>query len=574
MATEVNAAAETSAAQPVTALHVGDLDVGVTEEELRPAKAIEVLNFTPLNGKRIRITYSNRDDCLRKSGAGNIFVKNLDEKIDHKALYEIFSSFGDIISSKVQYDAFGQSKGYGFVHYTSEEAAKKAIEELNGVRLHEKEVFVGPFMSKQEREKAAKFTNVFVKNLSEMTNEENLRTAFGEFGFITSVVVIRDKDGNSKCFGFVNFENAEDAAKSVEVLNGQTIDDKEWYVGKAQKKSEREQMLKIQHEQLTKVAMENSLGLNNLYLKNLDENIDDDKLKELFSPFGAITSCKVMRDPRGISKGSGFVAFSTRQEASKAITEMNGKMAGSKPLYVAVAEKKEARQTRLQALYTNTRPNTIVPPVTPRMLMYTGQQFLYAQTPPPILTPMPTFQYQRPFVPGTRPTGTTLPNSFFPMVQQHSQSPVPMLHQQVIFRGNPNRFPPGYGFPSVTARNTIGGMPSVPRESVPSPLHDQRVHRSVPIGALASALANASPAEQTMMLGESLYPLVEKLEPEMAAKVTGMLLEMDQTEVLNLLECPLSLRAKVIEAMHVLRNAPQEQPNSPSEHLASLVLNE
>lgn len=39
------------------------------------AKAFEVLNFTPLNGKSIRIAYSNRDGSLRKSGLGNIFVK-------------------------------------------------------------------------------------------------------------------------------------------------------------------------------------------------------------------------------------------------------------------------------------------------------------------------------------------------------------------------------------------------------------------------------------------------------------------------------------------------------------------
>ncbi|KAL0412571.1 UNVERIFIED_CONTAM: Polyadenylate-binding protein 8 [Sesamum radiatum] len=77
-----------------------------------------------------------------------------------------------------------------------------------------------------------------------------------------------------------------------------------------------------------------------------------------------------------------------------------------------------------------------------------------------------------------------------------------------------------------------------------------------------------------MMLGESLYPLVEQLEPEMAAKVTGMLLEMDQTEVLHLLESPESLRAKVEEAMEVLKIAPQRQANSTANQLASLVLSE
>ncbi|CAI9261327.1 unnamed protein product [Lactuca saligna] len=66
----------------------------------------------------------------------------------------------------------------------------------------------------------------------------------------------------------------------------------------------------------------------------------------------------------------------------------------------------------------------------------------------------------------------------------------------------------------------------------------------MPITALASSLANAPPEQQRTMLGESLYPLVDQLEPENAAKVTGMLLEMDQTEVLHLLESPDALKAK------------------------------
>lgn len=75
------------------------------------------------------------------------------------------------------------------------------------------------------------------------------------------------------------------------------------------------------------------------------------------------------------------------------------------------------------------------------------------------------------------------------------------------------------------------------------------------------------------MLGEALYPLVDNLEHDAAAKVTGMLLEMDQTEVLHLIESPDALKAKVAEAMDVLRNVAQ-QVNNPADQLASLSLNE
>ncbi|MQL95359.1 hypothetical protein Taro_028025 [Colocasia esculenta] len=314
-------------------------------------RALDVLNFTPLNGKPIRIMYSNRDPSIRKSGAANIFIKNLDKTIDNKALYDTFSVFGNILSCKIATDPSGQSKGYGFVQFDQEEAAQNAISKLNGMLLNDKQVFVGPFVRKQERENAvnkAKFNNVFVKNLSESTTEEDLKIIFGEFGNITSSVVMREGDGKSKCFGFVNFENADDAAQAVEGLNGKKFDDKEWYVGKAQKKSERELELKAKFEQNMKEAVDKYQGLN-LYLKNLDDSIDDEKLKELFSEYGMITSCKVMKDPNGVSRGSGFVAFSTPEEANRALLEMNGKMVANKPLFVALAQRKEDRRARLQA---------------------------------------------------------------------------------------------------------------------------------------------------------------------------------------------------------------------------------
>lgn len=76
------------------------------------------------------------------------------------------------------------------------------------------------------------------------------------------------------------------------------------------------------------------------------------------------------------------------------------------------------------------------------------------------------------------------------------------------------------------------------------------------------------------MLGENLYPLVEQLEPDNAAKVTGMLLEMDQPEVLHLLESPEALKSKVAEAMDVLRNVSQQQAGGTVDQLASLSLND
>uniref|UniRef100_A0A8C5IHA0 PABC domain-containing protein n=1 Tax=Junco hyemalis TaxID=40217 RepID=A0A8C5IHA0_JUNHY len=60
----------------------------------------------------------------------------------------------------------------------------------------------------------------------------------------------------------------------------------------------------------------------------------------------------------------------------------------------------------------------------------------------------------------------------------------------------------------------------------------------------ASLLAAAPPQEQKQMIGERLYPLIHVMHPSLAGKITGMLLEIDNSELLLLLESPDSLRSK------------------------------
>lgn len=135
--------------------------------------------------------WSQRDPSLRKSGVGNVFIKNLDKTIDNKAMYDTFSAFGNILSCKVAQDENGQSKGYGFVHFETEESAQASIEKVNGKLLNQKKVFVGRFIPRKEREKelgekAKLFTNVYVKNFGDELGEETLREMFEKYGKITS----------------------------------------------------------------------------------------------------------------------------------------------------------------------------------------------------------------------------------------------------------------------------------------------------------------------------------------------------------------------------------------------------
>merc|ERR1712187_278020 len=78
----------------------------------------------------------------------------------------------------------------------------------------------------------------------------------------------------------------------------------------------------------------------------------------------------------------------------------------------------------------------------------------------------------------------------------------------------------------------------------------------------AAALAAAPPQVQKQMIGEKLYPAISKFQPELAGKITGMMLEMDNSELLMLLESESQLRTKVDEAIRVLSSSDSSAPGS------------
>lgn len=315
-------------------------------------RAMEQLNYTPIRGRPCRIMRSERDPGKRRAGQGNIFIKNLDEAIDNKALHDTFAAFGKILSCKVASNENG-SLGYGFVHYETNESAEAAIKHVNGMLLNDKKVYVAHHISKKDRqakieEARAQYTNVYVKNLDPAVTQEEFENLFKDFGEITSAVLSTDEEGKSRGFGFVNFAEHEQAAKAVESLNDKEFHGQKLFLGRAQKKAEREEELRRAYEAAKNEKLAKYQGVN-LYIKNLPEEFDDERLQEEFAPFGTVTSAKVMRTSTGASRGFGFVCYSAPEEANKAVAEMNGKMLDNRPLYVALAQRKDVRHQQLAA---------------------------------------------------------------------------------------------------------------------------------------------------------------------------------------------------------------------------------
>ncbi|XP_006503087.1 polyadenylate-binding protein 4 isoform X7 [Mus musculus] len=402
---------------------------------------------------------------------------------------------------------------------------------------------------------------------------------------------MRDSSGKSKGFGFVSYEKHEDANKAVEEMNGKEMSGKAIFVGRAQKKVERQAELKRKFEQLKQERISRYQGVN-LYIKNLDDTIDDEKLRREFSPFGSITSAKVMLED-GRSKGFGFVCFSSPEEATKAVTEMNGRIVGSKPLYVALAQRKEERKAHLTNQYMQRVAGMRALPASAILNQFqpaAGGYFVpavpQAQGRPPYYTPNQLAQMR----PNPRWQQGGRPQGFQGMPSALRQSgPRPALrHLAPTGSECPDRLAMDFGGAGAAQQGLTdscqsGGVPTAvpnlaPRAAVaaaapravapykyassvrsphpaiqPLQAPQPAVHVQGQEPLTASMLAAAPPQEQKQMLGERLFPLIQTMHSNLAGKITGMLLEIDNSELLHMLESPESLRSKVDEAVAVLQ---------------------
>ncbi|KAI0082643.1 polyadenylate binding protein [Panus rudis PR-1116 ss-1] len=564
-------------------------------------RALEQLNYSLIKGRACRIMWSQRDPALRKTGQGNIFIKNLDEAIDNKALHDTFAAFGNVLSCKVATDEHGRSKGYGFVHYETAEAAETAIKAVNGMLLNDKKVYVGHHISRKERqskieEMKSQFTNIYVKNLDPEVTQEEFKELFEQFGNVTSAVIQTDEEGKSKGFGFVNFENHEQAQKAVDALHDSDFKGRKLFVARAQKKAEREEELRKQYEQAKMEKLSKYQGVN-LYIKNLDDDIDDERLRTEFEPFGTITSAKVMRDEKGTSKGFGFVCFSTPDEATKAVAEMNNKIIGTKPLYVSLAQRRDVRRQQLESQIAQRNQIRMQQAAVHGMPGYVGGPMYYPPGPggyppqggrgmmgygqPGMMPPRPRYAPNGQ-VPGMPMPPYGQPPQGYGGMPGYPRGGAPRPPNGRVPPADPNAAPNGS---APRPAGPQGGAP--PRAPAGAQSNGRQPYKLDPrarnapasqappaAGAPATAapgasdapgispaaLANASPMEQKQMLGEVLYMKIAPTEPELAGKITGMLLEMDNAELLHLLENQEALNGKVNEALTVLHEFQKENP--------------
>jgi RNA recognition motif-containing protein len=165
---------------------------------------------------------------------------------------------------------------------------------------------------------------VHVSGLSQAICETDLITNFSAYGSIQSVKICRDLNGRSLGYGYINFKDKQSVSVAVDSgrchIQGQDI-------------------------LISETVPREGKDRANIYVRNLGSQIDTQQLRQLFSTFGNVVSCKVLYDSTtGKHLGRGYVEFDTEKNATTAIEFTNGKVLNGTVVQVERYLTKEERQ--------------------------------------------------------------------------------------------------------------------------------------------------------------------------------------------------------------------------------------
>jgi splicing factor 3B subunit 4 len=168
---------------------------------------------------------------------------------------------------------------------------------------------------------------IYVGNIDLRVNEEILWELFTQCGPVINLHLPKDKISNDhQGFAFIEFRSEEDAEYAIKIMHMIKLYGKPIKVNRA-----------------TQDKRTQEIGAN-IFVGNLSEDIEEKRLKDIFSQFGVVLSTKIMRDPQsGISKHYGFVSFDNFESSDQAILKMNGQYISGKPIEVEYAFKKDTK---------------------------------------------------------------------------------------------------------------------------------------------------------------------------------------------------------------------------------------
>ena len=229
-----------------------------------------------------------KNDSTKKKGEKDasklnavLFVHGLDKRVDETMIYKLFTNYSVVYIKLAKEGKVGRSLGYAFVGFKNREKAEQALREVNYSRLMNKTVRLAWYDREIGNAREKPENNVFVKNIPKNVSCKEFHEFFAQYGTIVSAKIAEDEEGDSLGYGFVLFYETESAKKAIEECHG-----KPWKNSK----------MKLYVCQLEKKRPRKPLRFNNLYVRNIPKDWDEEKLKNYFSTYGEISSL-IIRSP-------------------------------------------------------------------------------------------------------------------------------------------------------------------------------------------------------------------------------------------------------------------------------------
>ncbi|CAL1293266.1 unnamed protein product [Larinioides sclopetarius] len=256
----------------------------------------------------------------------SLYVGNLHSNTNEATLFGKFSAVGPILSIRVCRDPqTGISLGYAYVNYLKHEDATKALDDLNCDLVDGQPLRI-MWVDKNLKSKLLATANLVVKNLPQSIDAKVLKDLFSICGTVLSVRIVTHPNGDSKGYGFVQFENEKSANLAISDINGAFVHGRKILVSKYFPYEERKRF----QEKFP----------NNVFVKNLTPPFSSSELEKMCLCFGNIKSVKVAMNGDNQSKGYGFVSFETADAANRAISELNRVCLNGKRLFASIAKRK------------------------------------------------------------------------------------------------------------------------------------------------------------------------------------------------------------------------------------------
>ena len=393
-----------------------------------------------------------------------------------------------------------------------------------------------------------------------------MEVLFSPYGKISSTALKESKIvKNGKVvkfgyFGFVNFENIEDATKAKDELNNKEIEGCHLLVSKYMSKALRA------NEKLRKNL---ELKRKIVYLSCFPENVTDEQLKDAFSQFGNIIN--LTRDPKK-TLAVAYAHFNTVEEASAFVISLSkGKEAGVLPfptlVYALLQAKSERRHHRVRELRSINEQFYQPPryPMQPQQMMGQNMYQQRGKRPENRKRPYPQNPMAMQMM-GPRMPGHPMMN---PMMGQQQMMPQQMASQQMMNSQammQQSMMQP-HGMMPQQPMMAMYMMPQVPRPSMVNPNHPQMQLQPQPQPQPQIHLQpqpHPQPTQGAMQtkdqVGERIYNfmLSQHHHPEKSSKITGMLLELEPKQLSDCCNDVNILKKFILEAEAMLAQPSKE----------------